>query len=199
MLRIAIDIGGTFTDVVAETDGGLSSIKVLTSARAPEEAALDGVQRLLDRLSRSHCEISSVVHGTTLATNALIERRGARTAFVTTAGFRDVLEMRYEKRFEQYALDIEMPEPLVPRPLRLGLSERMLADGSVLRAPCDTEIDALADNIRTQAVEAVAIGFLHSYRNPEHEIYVAERLRGQLANGITICRSAGRRRRNSRI
>ncbi len=190
MFRIAIDIGGTFTDVVAETPEGLSSVKVLTSAQDPEIAALEGVEHLLTRLSRRPCDISDIVHGTTLATNALIERRGAKTAFVTTAGFRDVLAMRNEKRFEQYALDIQMPEPLVPRPLRLGLAERVLADGSVLAAPRDADIDALADVLRKQAVEAVAIGFLHSYKNPTHEQRVADRLRQRLGEDITICLSA---------
>ncbi|WP_373635049.1 hydantoinase/oxoprolinase family protein [Yoonia sp. SS1-5] len=190
MLRIAIDIGGTFTDVVAETTDGLASIKVLTSAEAPEIAALDGVAHILDRLSRTHADISDIVHGTTLATNALIERRGAKTAFVTTAGFRDVLAMRYEKRFDQYALDIEMPAPLVPRPLRLGLAERILADGSVSTAPIDRDIDAIAATLRDQAVEAVAIGFLHAYKNPAHEEYVADRLRHHLGNDVTICLSS---------
>lgn len=190
MLRIAIDIGGTFTDVVAETPDGLTSVKVLTSPKQPEIAAMDGVDRLLQNLSKSHADITGVVHGTTLATNALIERRGAKTAFITTAGFRDVLEMRNEKRFEQYALDIQMPEPLVPRPLRLGLSERILADGSVLSAPADSEIDALVQTLRAQDVEAVAIGFLHAYKNPTHETYVARRMREQLGNDVTICQSA---------
>lgn len=190
MVRIAIDIGGTFTDVVAETAYGLNSIKVLTSAREPEIAAMEGVDRLLTTLSKTHADITGVVHGTTLATNALIERRGARTAFVTTAGFRDVLEMRHEKRFEQYALDIEMPEPLVPRPLRMGLEERVLSDGSVLKAPQLSDIDELADRLRAENVEAVAIGFLHAYKNSDHESIVAERLREQLGNGVTICQSA---------
>lgn len=190
MLRVAIDIGGTFTDVVAETLDGLCSVKVLTSATAPEVSALDGVGRLLTRLSKTHSDITGIVHGTTLATNALIERRGAKTAFVTTAGFRDVLEMRYEKRFEQYALDIEMPEPLVPRPLRMGLAERVLVDGAVLTAPQDAEIELLAERLRAERVEAVAIGFLHSYKNAGHELYVADRLRGLLDESITICTSA---------
>lgn len=190
MFRIAIDIGGTFTDIVAETAEGLTSVKVLTSAGDPERAALDGVDRVLARLGRTHAEIDSVVHGTTLATNALIERRGAKTAFVTTAGFRDVLAMRYEKRFEQYALDIEMPEPLVPRPLRLGIKERILADGAVLNAPDDADIDTAAETIRREQVEAVAIGFLHSFKDPRHERYVAERLRTQLDNAVTICLSS---------
>ena len=190
MVRIAIDIGGTFTDVVAETGGSLSSIKVLTTPQAPDQGALEGVDRLLRDSRLSYGDITSVIHGTTLATNALIERRGAKTALVTTRGFRDVLEMRYEKRFEQYALDIEMPDPLVPRPLRLGLGERILADGSVFEPPQDDEIDALAAHLRDQQVEAVAIGFLHSYRNAAHEAYVADRLRTQLDDCVTICQSA---------
>ncbi|MHA6326338.1 hydantoinase/oxoprolinase family protein [Roseivivax sp. CAU 1753] len=190
MVRIAIDIGGTFTDVVAETADGLASVKVLTSPQSPETAALDGVDRLLARMSLPLSAVSSVVHGTTLATNALIERRGAKTAFVTTAGFRDVLEMRYEKRFDQYALDLEMPEPLVPRPLRFGLGERMLADGTVLKAPDAAEIDALAAHLTAAGVEAIAIGFLHSYKAATHEQAVADRLRMRLDDAVTICLSS---------
>lgn len=190
MLRLSIDIGGTFTDVVAETPEGLSSVKVLTMPDAPDRGALDGIDRLLHDLGKSHKDISAVIHGTTLATNALIERRGAKTAFVTTAGFRDVLDMRYEKRFEQYDLNIEMPTSLVPRPLRFGLSERILADGSVLMAPQDTEIDMLAGYLAEQDIEAVAIGFLHAYRNPAHEIYVTNRMRAILDDQVTICQSA---------
>lgn len=190
MFRLAIDIGGTFTDVVAETPAGMSSVKVLTTPHAPEQGALDGVGRLLDELSLSYGDITAVIHGTTLATNALIERRGAKTAFVTTAGFRDVLEMRYEKRFDQYALDIQMPEPLVPRPLRFGLNERVLADGSVLVAPQDDDIEQLADRLKAENIEAVALGFLHSYRNASHEAYVAERLQALLGDKVTICQSA---------
>lgn len=190
MLRFSIDIGGTFTDVVAETEAGLSSVKVLTTSYAPDQGALDGMDRLLSKLGKSYADISAVIHGTTLATNALIERRGAKTAFVTTAGFRDVLDMRYEKRFAQYDLDIEMPTSLVARPLRLGLEERILADGSVFKAPQGEEIDALAAHIKAKKVEAVAIGFLHAYRNPAHEIYVANRLRQTLGEDVTICQSA---------
>lgn len=190
MVRIAIDIGGTFTDVVAETSDGISSVKVLTTQLAPDVGAMDGVDRILCGLSLSYKDITDIVHGTTLATNALIERRGAKTALVTTAGFRDVLEMRYEKRFEQYALDIEMPEPLVPRPLRLGLNERIFADGSVSVSPHDQDIDDLATLLRAQQIEAVAVGFLHSYKNSVHENYVANHLRKQLGDTVTICQSA---------
>lgn len=190
MIKISIDIGGTFTDVVAETETGLTSVKVLTTPNAPDRGALDGVGRLLSDLGKTYADISAVIHGTTLATNALIERRGAKTAFITTAGFRDVLDMRYEKRFEQYDLNIEMPTSLVARPLRLGLEERILADGSVLQAPQDDQIDALAEKIKSENVEAVAIGFLHSYRNPAHEAYVADRLHQTLGDTVTICQSA---------
>ncbi len=190
MLRIAIDIGGTFTDVVAQTSEGFTSAKVLTQPTQPEVGAMDGVQRLLKKLSKNVADISDVVHGTTLATNALIERRGAKTAFVTTAGFRDVLEMRYEKRFDQYALDIEFPEPIVPRLLRFGLDERILADGSVLKAPSIDDINNIAHALKQQNVEAVAIGFLHSYKNLSHEKLVAQRLSDLLDKQVTICLSA---------
>lgn len=190
MLKLAIDIGGTFTDVVAETATGLSSIKVLTSPNSPETAAIAGVSELLDRLSVGFDEVDSVVHGTTLATNALIERRGAKTALITTAGFRDVLEMRNEKRFDQYDLNIQMPEPLIPRPLRIGIQERTLADGRILKHPIDSEIDSVCSVLEQQQVVAVAIGFLHSYRNNENEEYVASRIRSNLGNRVTICQSA---------
>ena len=122
---LGADIGGTFTDVVlTRGDGRLHVVKQLTTPEAPEQSVLEGVERVLEQSGVAPSNITRVVHGTTLATNALIERRGARTGFVTTAGFRDVLEMRYEKRFSQYDLDIEMPEALVPRPLRLGSATR---------------------------------------------------------------------------
>ncbi len=190
MLRLAIDIGGTFTDIVAEAAGSLSSIKVLTSADAPETAALAGMTILLERLSANVSEVDSVVHGTTLATNALIERRGAKTAFITTAGFRDVLEMRNEKRFDQYELNIELPEPLIPRPLRIGVQERTLADGSIMTHPDDAEIDSLCEQLSQHNIEAVAIGFLHAYRNSANEQYVASRIRDKLGSRVTICQSA---------
>ena len=190
MLTVAIDIGGTFTDVVAETSSGFSSIKVLTDHSHPEIAALNGLEQVLHNVSHTTAAITRVVHGTTLATNALIERKGSKTAFITTAGFRDVLEMRHEKRFDQYALDIQMPVPLVPRPLRLGITERILADGSVHIAPQLSQIDALAQLLIEQQVEAVAIGFLHAYKNAAHELYVAERLRTHLGENVTICQSA---------
>ncbi len=190
MLRLAIDIGGTFTDVVAETAAGLSSVKILTSSSAPETAALAGIQTLLTRLSARMSDVDSLVHGTTLATNALIERKGAKTALVTTKGFRDVLAMRNEKRFDQYDLNIELPKPLVPRLLRFGIRERTLADGSVLTCPDDSEIDSLCQKLTHEKVAAVAIGFLHAYRNSTNEQHVAKRLKENLGDSVTICQSA---------
>lgn len=190
MLSVAIDIGGTFTDVIAQTATETRSVKVLTSSRHPEEAALSGVRAVLEDIGRPISDVSRIVHGTTLATNALIERRGARTAFVTTKGFRDVLAMRNEKRFDQYALDIELPEPLVPRALRFGVAERVLADGSVAVAPDMEEIGQLAGKLQAADVDSVAIGFLHAYRNATNERLVADQLGAALGPRVTICQSA---------
>ncbi|WP_278864558.1 hydantoinase/oxoprolinase N-terminal domain-containing protein [Kerstersia gyiorum] len=105
-VRVGVDIGGTFTDVALEVDGSLHTTKVLTDYTAPERAILKGLKQVLDQVGLGYADIDVIIHGTTLATNALIERRGVKTAFITTAGFRDVIEMRTENRFEQYDLDI---------------------------------------------------------------------------------------------
>src|SRR5690606_26891371 len=111
-IRLGVDIGGTFTDLVLEGPGGRHSTKVLTTYSAPEDAIIEGMHRVCAEAGVAPAEIRQIIHGTTLATNALIERRGARTAFVTTEGFRDVIEMRTESRFEQYDLNLVLPEPL---------------------------------------------------------------------------------------
>ena len=190
MIRLAVDIGGTFTDIVLQVDGRTLTYKLLTSPGSPEVAAVAGINTLLQQAGVLLNDVDSIIHGTTLATNALIERKGAKTALVTTQGFRDVLEMRNEKRFDQYSLDIELPEPLVPRELRYTLPERVLVDGTVLKAPAAEDIANLAQQLNANQVEAVAIGFLHSYRYPAHERQVAEQLRGYLDDHITICQSA---------
>ncbi|MBB4120912.1 hydantoinase/oxoprolinase family protein [Martelella radicis] len=189
MFRLAIDIGGTFSDVVLEGEG-LSSLKVLTTPEAPEKAALEGSLALLSENKVEFSEVSAVIHGTTLATNALIERRGAKTALVTTRGFRDILEMGYERRFEQYDVNLELPTPLVPRELRLTIDERMDAYGQALRIPDEAEIGAIADRLRAEGVEAVAIGFLHATANDAHERQVASWLRARLPDNVTICLSS---------
>ena len=114
-IRVGADIGGTFTDVAMEVGETMHSAKVLTNYTAPEQGIVDGVRLVAERAGVALSEIDTLIHGTTLATNALIERRGARTALITTKGFRDVIEMRTENRFEQYDLDIVLPAPLVPR------------------------------------------------------------------------------------
>ena len=128
--RIGIDIGGTFTDVVLETDGRFVSTKVLTTNDVPENAIIEGMTRVCERAGVAPASIGQIIHGTTLATNALIERRGAKTALITTAGFRDVIEMRTESRFEQYDLNLRLPEPLLPRNQRYVVDERIGARGT---------------------------------------------------------------------
>jgi len=169
MTRLAVDIGGTFTDVVLERDGVLHGTKVPTTPDAPQQGFLDGVLRLLDETGTAPGAIGSIIHGTTLATNALIERKGARTALITTQGFRDSLEIGYEARFDQYDIQLEKPEQLVPRHLRFTVNERLAADGRVLTELDEDGVAALASLLRDAGVEAIAIGFLHAYANADHE------------------------------
>ncbi len=173
-IRMGVDIGGTFTDVVVESGGALHVAKVLTTHDAPEDAILAGMAQACAAAGVPPSALGQIVHGTTLATNALIERRGARTALVTTEGFRDVIEMRTESRFEQYDLDLELPPPLLPRNMRHVLRERMDADGGVLIPLDRAEAEALADRLAEGGVESVAVGFLHSYANAAHERMVGE-------------------------
>lgn len=167
--RLAVDIGGTFTDVVLETGTAAHATKILTTPDAPERAVLEGVRAILAEAKCRPGDVTLVVHGTTLATNALIERKGARTALVTTEGFRDSLEMAWEHRFEQYDIYMERPEPLVSRDLRFGVPERVAADGAVLLALNETAVRAVAAELRKEKVEAVAVCFLHSFTNEAHE------------------------------
>ncbi|MCP5027747.1 MAG: hydantoinase/oxoprolinase family protein [Actinomycetia bacterium] len=175
---MAADIGGTFTDVVLETgDPGAEvqyTAKVLTTPQAPADAVLEGVGLVLEQAGVEAGEVELVVHGTTLATNALIERRGARTALLCTEGFRDSVAMAHENRFEQYDIFMERPDPLVPRYLRLGVPERLSAEGEVM-IPLDTDaVRALVPTLVENEIESVAIGFLHSYVDPRHEIEVRD-------------------------
>jgi N-methylhydantoinase A len=187
MYRVGIDIGGTFTDLImvdAETGERFIS-KVLTTPKDPSVGALHGLRELLDARGIRGADVSHVIHGTTLVTNALIERKGARTGLVTTRGFRDILEMGREKRYDIYDLFLEMPEPLVPRPLRFEVTERLLADGSV-RTPLDeAEARAVARRLAAEGVESVAVCFLHSYRNAAHERRMGEIL-AEAAPGLAV-------------
>ncbi len=188
--RLAADIGGTFTDVVLETPTGRFSCKVLTTPRQPEVAVMDGILQLLSQAGVSPAQIGFFIHGTTLATNALIERKGARTALLTTAGFRDVLEMGFEKRFDAYDINIEMPPALVPRPLRFTVAERIAADGAVLLALDEAAVLAAARQMRAAGVESVAVGFIHAWAHPAHEQQARAILQAELGDDVTVCLSS---------
>ena len=176
LIRVGVDIGGTFTDIVLEIGKKLYSAKVLTSYARPEQSIVDGIRQVSRLADVRLQDIDTIIHGTTLATNALIERRGAKTAFITTKGFRDVIEMRTENRFEQYDLNIVLPPPLVARNHRYVLDERIGADGSILKALEQVEVDALADKVVAGGYESVAIGFIHAYINGDHEHRVRDAL-----------------------
>ncbi len=187
--RLAADIGGTFTDIVLDTPTGRHTAKVLTMPRAPEAGVFEAVDLVLKQTAVAPGEVAVFVHGTTLATNALIERKGARTAFLTTRGFRDVLEMGFEKRFEQYDIFMDKPDPLVPRPLRREVDERVSAGGQVM-VPLDVAgVRGIAAEWRAAGIEAVAVGLLHAYAHPGHEQAIREILSAELPT-TTICLSS---------
>jgi len=180
MKRLAVDIGGTFTDVALEADGGLHTCKVLTTTQAPERGVMEGLLQVLPQAGVQPGEIGMIVHGTTLATNTVIERKGARTAMVVTEGFRDSVEMGYEHRFEQYDINIDKPKPLVPRHLRLPVRERLDARGQVLLELDEASVQALVPALTAAEVTSVAVALIHSYANPTHEQRVAELLQAAL-------------------
>ena len=178
--RLGVDIGGTFTDVVLEIDSRQYSAKVLTTYTAPENAILDGLNQVCEKANIKARDITQIIHGTTLATNALIERRGAKTALITTQGFRDVIEMRTESRFEQYDLNLNLPAPLLPRNMRYTVKERVDAVGNVLIDLDLAEVELLADQIGEAGYESVAVGLIHSYANDKHEKMVRDVLAKRL-------------------
>ena len=168
-VRLAADIGGTFTDVVLEVTGRRYTHKVLTTPRAPEMAIIDGTRSILTEAGLEFGDIDIFVHGTTLATNAIIERKGARTALIATDGFRDVLEIADESRFDQYDINIVKTKPLVPRALRFTVPERVDVHGSIRRALDEDAVRAVAKQLAALEVEAVAVALIHAYVNPAHE------------------------------
>jgi N-methylhydantoinase A len=179
-VRLAVDIGGTFTDLVLDVGDNRLTRKVLTTASRPEEGVLDGMRLILGDAQLHVSDVDVFVHGTTLATNAIIERRGARTALIATDGFRDVLDIATESRYDQYDLFIDKPTPLVPRALRFTVPERVDVHGSV-RLPLDeAAVRALAPSLRAARVESVVFAFLHSYANPEHEQRAAAVLKADM-------------------
>ena len=178
--RLAIDIGGTFTDLALEIDGRITSAKVLTTPAAPERGVMDGIAEVLTKTGLSPADVAIVIHGTTLATNALIERKGARAALITTRGFRDVLALGNEGRYDQYDLGIVLPEPLIPRHLRLTVPERLDNEGNVLLALDEAAVHDLVPVLRREKVESVAVGFLHAFVNPDHERRVRDILAAEM-------------------
>ena len=187
--RIGVDIGGTFTDVALEVGLRRFTAKTLTTSRAPEEGVLEAMRSVIAEADIDPGDIGVVIHGTTLATNALIERKGAKTALLTTEGFRDVVEIRHENRFEQYDVNIDLPLPLVPRRRRLPIRERINAQGEVLQELDETSVGRAVETLAAEAVEAVAIGFLHSFTNPVHERRVGDAVARALPN-VTVTLSS---------
>jgi N-methylhydantoinase A len=188
-LRLGSDIGGTFTDLIlASDDGTVFQIgKVLTTPGAPDDAVVDGARQVLDAAKQSAQDVSHVVHGTTLFTNALIERKGARTALVTTLGFRDAVEIAREHRYDMYDLRLKRPAPLAPRHLRFEVDERILADASIHKPLDEASVAALVPLLKAEKVEAIAICLLHAYVNGQHERTVAKILQAALPDvAVTV-------------
>lgn len=181
-VRVGVDIGGTFTDVALVHAGGLATCKVLTNYAEPETAILEGIAISASQAGVPISSIEQVIHGTTLVTNALIQRRGAKVAFITTQGFRDIIEMRSENRFEQYDLNLILPTPMVPRQDRLTLNERIDHAGLVLKSLDHAEVDAMVVTIMAGNYDSVAIGLMHSYVNGSHELQMADALRAAAPN-----------------
>ena len=181
-IRLGIDIGGTFTDVVLEKNMEIFSSKILTTNEFPEIAIISGIIEVTKKANVNLESISQIIHGTTLATNALIERTGANTAFITTKGFRDVLEMRTESRFEQYDLDLKMPLPLISREHRYVLQERISAKGDIILPINKEQVAKLIRTLSNQGYQSIAVGLIHSYANDYHEKYIKNEVLRNMPN-----------------
>jgi len=189
--RIGFDIGGTFTDFVLidTVSGKVETYKTLTTPGDPSRAILKGWNALLERVGLDGSDMASAIHATTLITNALIERKGARTALITTEGFRDILDTQREMRYDIYDLHSPPVRALVPRPLRWEAAERLDAFGNVVEELDEESLLEAIGEMQANDIEAVAVCFLHSYRNPEHEKRAAELLAGKLP-GVSISLSS---------
>src|SRR5262245_903125 len=170
--RLAVDIGGTFTDIVLLAGDHRFVAKVLTTPKAPEAAVIDGTRAVLSSAGLGFGDIGVLVHGTTLATNAIIERKGARTALIATDGFRDVIEIADESRFDQYDINIVKTQPLVPRELRFTVPERLDVHGAVRLRLDEGAVRRVAGRLAALGVEAVAVALIHAYANPAHELRI---------------------------
>jgi N-methylhydantoinase A len=168
-LRLSVDIGGTFTDVVLDRGTSRLSTKVLTTHQAPELGLMEGACMLIEQAGTTWANIDLFLHGTTLATNAIIERRGARTALLTTQGFRDTIEIGTESRHDQYDIFLKKPVPLVPRDLRFSVAERMNVHGDVLLELDENQVEERVEQMTAQGVESLAISYIHAYANGDHE------------------------------
>ena len=188
--RIGVDIGGTFTDIVAvnQKNGIQFNGKVLTTPKDPSEAVLSGVKDIIkkNKIDPKNCRI---IHGTTLVANALIERKGVKTALLTTQGFKDVLEIGREWRYDLFSLDLEMPLPIVPRHLRFEIEERMNFKGEIIKSLDETGLIKVAKKIANSGVETLAIVFMHSFKNAIHEKLAKKIIEAHVPN-LNICLSS---------
>ncbi|GAB3059373.1 hydantoinase/oxoprolinase family protein [Virgibacillus ainsalahensis] len=174
-IRVGVDIGGTFTDIVfLDEEGNRYFGKTLTTYPDPSEGFLKGLDETLTKYGFLYSDIKAIIHGTTLVVNALIERKGVKTAFITTKGFRDMLEIGNESRYDLYDLFVDKPTPLVPRSSIYTVTERILDDGEVLQQLDENEVREVFEKIKAQNVEAVAICLLHGYKNSVHEKRILE-------------------------
>ena len=189
--KLGVDIGGTFTDIVLvnEDSGTIHIGKVLTTPEDPSQAVISLVRKITGTLGINTAEIRSIIHGTTLVTNAIIERKGAKTGLITTKGFRDVLEIGRELRYDIYDLFAQMPKPLVPRSLRVEVDERIEAGGKIIQSLNLQEAENVIHELKDKGVEAIAISLLHSFRNPKHESLIADMIR-ELYPEITVSMSS---------
>jgi N-methylhydantoinase A len=180
--RMGIDIGGTFTDfaMIDDSSGAATLEKLLTTPEDPSIAVLAGVRKLLESGNVASERLRSIVHGSTLVTNAVIERKGTPTGMLVTKGFRDVLDIALERRYDLYDLRLRFPEPIIPRACRAEIDERIREDGKALKAPDLGEVEqAVRRLVSEQKVRAIAVCFLHSFTNPQHERSVAEFIRSR--------------------
>ncbi len=190
-VRVGVDIGGTFTDllVLDQSTGAYFVGKTLTTPDDPSRAVRVGLAEMLKRHGIDPANVRQIIHGTTLVTNALIERSGVPTALLTTKGFRDAIEIGHEHRYDLYDLFLELPPPLVRRRWRLEVDERVLSDGTVKREIDPSQISALIDELRSGGIEAVAVALLHSYRYPDHERLIGDILERE-ASDLTVSLSS---------
>jgi N-methylhydantoinase A len=191
--RLGVDIGGTFTDVALEVSDSIGqrrySVKVLTTPEAPERAVIGAIREVLREAALAPSDLAIIIHGTTLATNAIIERKGAKTALIVTEGFRDSIEIAFEHRFEQYDIFMRKPPPLVARDLRFGVPERLDGRGNVLIPLDEAAVSALAPRLKAAGIEAIAIGYMHAYLDGKHERRTRDILT-ELLPGVSISLSS---------